>query len=117
MREVFLQIKIKEKKLHLPQYYKDILTNNYDKNGIKEIYGKIISDKEIDRIFEYKNNLIINEDDVVYEKIKRLENDNIELMNNYNKIRSNIFYLKNYKNQVEDQMKKDTTNDIDSMIF
>ena len=117
MRAVFLQIKIKEKKLHLPEYYKDILTNSYDKNGIKEKYGKNISDKEIDRILEYKNKLIMNEDDVVVEKIKRLENDNIELMNNYNKIRSNIFYLKNYKNQIEDEIKKDITNDIDSMVI
>ena len=117
MRVVFLQIKIKEKKLHLPEYYKDILINNFDKNGIKEKYGKNISDKEIDRIFEYKNNLIMNEDDIVGEKIKRFENDNIELMNNYNKIRSNIFYLKKYKNQVEDEIKKDTINDIDSMII
>ena len=38
-------------------------------------------------------------------------------MNNYNKIRSNIFYLKNYKNQIEDEIKKDITNDIDSMVI
>ena len=118
MRALFLQIKIKEKKLHLPEYYKDILINNYDKKEIKEKYGKNITEKEIDRIFEYKNaNSIINEDDVVIEKIKRLENDNIELMNNYNKIRSNIFYLKKYKNKVEDEIKKDTTSDIDNMII
>ena len=117
MQFVFLQICIKEKKLNLPEYYKDILANNYTKNEIKEKYGKGLNEKEIDRIFDYKNNLDFNEEEIISEKMKRLENDNIELMNNYNKIREKIFQLKKYKKKAEEEIKKDTFNDIDSLIL
>ena len=117
MKEMFLQICIKEKKLNLPEYYKDILLNNLSKIEIKEKYGKSINDEEIDRVFEYKTNLDINEEGIIYEKLKRFENENIELMNHYNKTRQNIFYLKKHKKQVEDEIKNDTINDIDHMII
>ena len=116
MKEVFLQICIKEKKLNLPGYYKDILLNNSNKNQIKEKYGNIISEKELEKVLEYKNNIDINEEDIIREKLKRLENDNIELMNNYNKVRLNNFNLKRHKKQIENEIKNDTKNDIEYMI-
>ena len=120
MKEMFLQICIKEKKLNLPEYYKDILSNNYSKNEIKEKYGVQITEKEIDRILEYKNNLEGNEEEILFEKLKRLENDNIELLNNYDKERYNILYLKKQKKQVEEEIKKESankSNNIDNMIY
>ena len=116
MKEVFLQICIKEKKLNLPEYYKDILLNNFNKNQIKEKYGNNINEKELEKAFEYKNNIDINEEEIIREKLKRLENDNIELMNNYNKVRLNNFNMKRHKNQIENEIKNDTKNDIDYMI-
>ena len=115
IKELFLQICIKEKKLNLPEYYNDILANNFTKEEIKEKY-KNITEKEIDKIFEYKINLYNNEDDTILEKLKRMENDNIKLMNIYYKSRKNIFNLKKYKNQVEQEIKNDKKNDIDNLI-
>ena len=116
LREIFLQICIKEKKLNLPEYYKDALANNLTKNQIKEKYGPNLSEKEIDKVLEYKNNIDFNEEEIIAEKLKRLENDNIELMNNYNKVRLNNFYLNKYKNQVEKDVKNNTINNIDHTI-
>ena len=45
-----------------------------------------------------------------------MENDNIKLMNIYYKSRKNIFNLKKYKNQVEQEIKNDKKNDIDNLI-
>ena len=115
IKELFLQICIKEKKLNLPEYYNDVLANNFTKEEIKEKY-KNITEKEIDKIFEYKINLYNNEDDMILEKLKRMENDNIKLMNIYYKNRKKIFNLKKYKNQVEQEIKNDKKNDIDNLI-
>ena len=116
MREMFLQICIKEKKLHLPEYYKDILINNLSKTELKEKY-KNIEEEEFNRVFEYKTNLELNEEDIIYDKLKRIENENIELINHYNKIRLNIFNLKKQRKQVEEEIKNDAINDIDNMII
>ena len=116
IREIFLLIRIKEKKLNLPEYYTEIISNNSTKEEIMERY-KNLSEKEIDHVFEYKNNFDINEDEVVLEKLKRMENDDIELMNNYYKNRKQIYNLKQYKKQVEAEIKNDTINDIDNLIY
>ena len=116
IREIFLLICIKEKKLNLPEYYKEIISNNSTKEEIKEKY-KNLSEKEIDHVFEYKNNLDINEDEIVFEKLKRIENDDIKLMNNYYKNHKQIYNLKQYKKQVEMEIKNDTINDIDNLIY
>ena len=116
IKEIIILILIKEKKLNLPEYYKDIISNNLTKEEIKEKY-KNISEKEIDHAFEYKNSLDVNEEEIVFEKLKRIENENIELMNNYYKSRKQIYNLKQYKKQVETEIKNDTINDIDNLIY
>ena len=102
IREMILQISIKEKKLHLPEYYYDILANNSSYNELKEKYG--INEKEIERILQYKTNLDNGEEEIVIEKLKRLKSDNIELMCSYNKERENIFILNKQKKEIEDEV-------------
>ena len=119
MKEMILQICIKEKKMNIPEYYKDILVNNFTKEDVKEKYGTNINidDKEIERILKYKESLDSNEEEILFEKLKRLQKDNIKLLTNYNKERLNIFNLKKHKNQIKEEMKKDAFNDIDNLII
>ena len=115
IREMLLQISIKEKKLHLPEYYYDILVNNIPYNELKEKYN--INKKEFDRVLEYKTNLDDGEEEIIEEKLRRLENDNIESMFNYNKERDNILTLNKQKIQVEYEIKNDTIiNNIENVI-
>ena len=112
---MLLQISIKEKKLHLPEYYYDILVNNIPYNELKEKYN--INKKEFDRVLEYKTNLDDGEEEIIEEKLRRLENDNIESMFNYNKERDNILTLNKQKIQVEYEIKNDTIiNNIENVI-
>jgi hypothetical protein len=117
IRQMLLQICIKEKKINLPEYYYDILVKNMKYNELKEKYGDEITKREFDHILEYKRNLDLNEDEIIFDKIKSLENNNIELMNNYNKERINIFTLNKHKQQVENEIKNDiVNNNIESLI-
>ena len=117
IRQMLLQICIKEKKINLPEYYYDILVKNMKYNELKEKYGDEITQKEFERILENKTNLDHNEDEIIFDKIRSLENDNIELMNNYNKKRLNIFLLNKNKQQVEKEIKNDIINsNIENLI-
>ena len=118
MKVMILQICIKEKKMNIPEYYKDILVNNFTKEDVKEKYGTNINidDKDIERILKYKDSLDSNEEEILFEKLKRLQKDNIKLLTNYNKERLNIFNLKRHKNQIKEEIKKDAFNDIDNLI-
>lgn len=117
IRQMLLQICIKEKKINLPEYYYDILVKNMKYNELKEKYGDEITKREFEHILEYKTNLDHNEDEIIFDKIKSLENDNIELMNNYNKERINIFTLNKKKQQVEKEIKNDIINsNIENLI-
>ena len=117
IRQMLLQICIKEKKINLPEYYYDILVKDMKYNELKEKYGDEITKREVERIMEYKTNIDLNEDEIISDKLKRLENDNIELMNNYNKERLNIFTLNKNKQQVENEIKNDVVNNnIENLI-
>ena len=117
IRQMLLQICIKEKKINLPEYYYDILVKNMKYNELKEKYGDEITQREFERILENKTNLDHNEDEIIFDKIRSLENDNIELMNNYNKERLNIFILNKNKQQVEKEIKNDIINsNIENLI-
>ena len=85
IRWMILQIQIKEKILNLPHYYKNLLNDEYKKGKIKN--------EEI--ILKYKNNIIYKNPEEMIEQLKKYEDENINLINELDKIKSDIFALKN----------------------
>ena len=86
MREIFLLISIHEKKLSLPNYYKDILLNDYTYEQINDKYGSEIDKEEYNRVLNYMESLNENGMEVIFDNLDRLTNNNMELLNEYNKI-------------------------------
>ena len=117
MREIFLQISIQEKKLTLPEYYKDILLNEFSFKQIKEKYGSEIDEEEYDRVAKYIDSLDISDMEIVLEKLNRLTNSNIELLNVYNKLCMKNLEYKKYKEKVEFEIKNDAQREIDNLII
>ena len=85
IRWMILQIQIKEKMLNLPHYYKNLLNDEYKKGRIKN--------EEI--ILKYKNNIIYKNPEEMIKQLKKYEDENINLINELDKIKSDIFALKN----------------------
>jgi hypothetical protein len=111
IKEIYLQICIKEKRLNLPEYYKDILVGGYTKDEVKKKYYQNtninLDDKEIDRILKYKNNIDGNEEEVIVETMQKIENNNIKLLEDYYESRLGFFKYKKYKKQLREEIKKD----------
>ena len=99
-RWMYLQIRVKEKLKVLPSYYKIILENNMKENA--EELSKIDKDK-IDNILKYKNHIIYKDADLFLSQIKKYENQNLELLINYNSIRDEINILNKIKNYFEEE--------------
>ena len=97
-RWMYLQIRVKEKLKELPSYYKLILENNMKEN--EEELDKIDRDK-IDNVLNYKNNIIYKNADLFLSQIKKYENQNLELLINYNLIRDEINILNKEKEYFE----------------
>ena len=116
-REMLLQIGIQEKKLNLPKYYTDILIKHLPFDEIKEKYGINIDQKEYYRILNYKNSLDENEMESLLDKLNILENENIELINAYNKNQENNLALKKKRIKVENEVNNDAQKEIDSLII
>ena len=85
IRWMFLQIQIKEKILNLPYHYNSLL-NDESKNGK-------VKNEEI--ILKYKNNIIYKNPEEMMKQLKKYENENINLINELNEIKADIFPLKN----------------------
>jgi hypothetical protein len=117
MREMFLQICIHEKKLDLPKYYKDILLNDFSYEKVKEKYGQEITEDEYNRVSGYINSLDISDMEMVLDKLNQLTNNNIELINSYNKARENHLRYKKYQKKVEEEVNNDVQKEIDYLII
>ena len=117
MREMFLQICIHEKKLDLPKYYKDILLNDFSYEKVKEKYGSEITEDEYNRVSGYINSLDISDMEMVLDKLNQLTNNNIELINSYNKARENHLRFKKYQKKVEEEVNNDVQKEIDYLII
>ena len=116
-RQMLLRVGILEKKLNLPKYYTDILINELSFEEIKEKYGIEIDQKEYYRILNYKNFLDSYEMDSLFEKLNMFTNENIELINAYNKIQENNLMLKKKKKKVENEINDDAQKEIDHLII
>jgi len=84
-RWMYLQICVKEKLKVLPSYCKIILEDKMKEN-IEEL-SKIDKDK-INKVLKYKNHIIYKSADFFLSQIKKYENQNLELLINYNLIRN-----------------------------
>ena len=95
---VYMFICIKEKKMVLPNYYKIILENKIEE---KKDELKKINKNEIERILNYKSNILELGPEYMLMQIKRFENENLDLLKRYNSLRDEIISLKNEKEELE----------------
>ena len=116
MREIFLQISIKEKKLNLPEYYKDILLNDYSYEQIKEKYGNDINKEEYNRISKYIESLDVNDMEIIFENLNKLTNNNMELLHEYNKIQEKNLNYKKHRKKIEIEINSDAQKEINNLI-
>lgn len=117
MKEMLLQICIREKKLNLQDYYKDIILYNYNFEEIKKKYGGSITKEEYNKISKYKNSFNINDFEIIFEKLKIYTNNDIKLLDSYNKSRKNNFLLEKYKKKVEEEINIGGLKEINDLIF
>ena len=116
MREIFLYISIKEKKLNLPEYYKDILLNDYSYEQIKEKYGNEIDKEEYNKISKYIESLDVSDMEIIFENINKLTNNNMELLDEYNKIHEKNLNYKKYKKKIELEINSGVQKEINNLI-
>ena len=116
MREIFLQISIKERKLNLPEYYKDILLNDYSYEQIKEKYGNEINKEEYNRISKYIESLDVNDMEIIFENLNKLTNNNMELLHEYNKIQEKNLNYKKHRKKIELEINSDAQKEINNLI-
>lgn len=116
MREIFLQISIKEKKLNLPEYYKDILLNDYSYEQIKEKYGNEINKEEYNRISKYIESLDVNNMEIIFENLNKLTNNNMELLHEYNKIQEKNLNYKKHRKKIELEINSGAQKEINNLI-
>ena len=116
MREIFLQISIKEKKLNLPEYYKDILLNDYSYEQIKEKYGNEINKEEYNRISKYIESLDVNDMEIIFENLNKLTNNNMELLHEYNKIQEKNLNYKKHRKKIELEINSGAQKEINNLI-
>ena len=117
MREIFLLISIHEKKLTLPNYYKDILLNDYSYEQINEKYGGEIDKEEYNRVSNYMASLNESGMEVIFDNLNRLTNNNTELLNEYNKIQEKNLNYKKIKYKVESEFNSDAQKEKKNLII
>ena len=103
---IYLLIRIKEKKLNLEKYYFEIIGNNMNYESLLRQYDKKkISKEEYNRIYLYKANLVFNDIDEFYEKIKIIDRKILLILDEKedkkkNKNEKEIMKLKELKNEI-----------------
>jgi hypothetical protein len=103
---IYLLIRIKEKKLNLEKYYFEIIGNNMNYESLLRQYDKKkISKEEYNRIYLYKANLVFNDIDEFYEKMKIIDKKILLILDEKedkkkNKNEKEIMKLKELKNEI-----------------
>ena len=103
---IYLLIRIKEKKLNLEKYYFEIIGNNMNYESLLRQYDKKkISKEEYNRIYLYKTNLVFNDIDEFYEKMKIIDKKILLILDEKedkkkNKNEKEIMKLKELKNEI-----------------
>ena len=117
IKEMLSQIVIQEKRINLPEYYKDILINQFSFKQIQKKYGKKIDNNEFNRVLKYKNSLEPIGIDDISEKINVLTNENIKLLNQYNKLCENNLLYKKEKEKTEKELNLEADEETDYLII
>ena len=110
---VYIFLCIKEKKLELPNYYKIILENKISE---KKTEMKIINKKEIENISNYKRNIRELDPELIFSRIKKIENEEIDLIKRYNLLRGEITILNNEKEELNKNISSINNNISDIII-
>ena len=104
-RWMYLQIQFHEKIKTIPNYYYQIINNEYDKNNPNNL-----NKNEINKIKLYKKNMIYKSGEEFLNKLKEFENKNLFLINIYNNLRKSIKELLNELNSLNFENKKNNEN-------
>ena len=104
-RWMYLQIQFHEKIKTIPNYYIQIINNEYDKNNPNNL-----SENEINKIKLYKKNMIYKTGVEFLNKLKEFENKNLFLINIYNNLRNSNKDLLNKLNSLNFENKKNDEN-------
>ena len=104
-RWMYLQIQFHEKIKTIPNYYYQIINNEYDKNNPNNL-----NKNEINKIKLYKKNMIYKTGEEFLNKLKEFENKNLFLINIYNNLRKSIKELLNELNSLSFENKKNNEN-------
>ena len=110
---VTILIRIKEKKLVLPNYYETILSNKIKENKNEM---KNVSQQEIERILNYKNILIYDDPEQMLKEIKNYENHDLALLKHLNSLRKEIYLLKKEKEIFQHNIDAEELNIFDEII-
>ena len=100
-RIIFLQIRVKQKKLKLPEYY-DYILNHTLSQGINH-YRNILDEKEIKKIYDYKTNIIYKDYKSFLYQVKIYENENRKLLNNLSLVQRELDKLQIEKKAMTDE--------------
>lgn len=143
---LYFQIKVKEKMLVLPSYYRNIIEDNNDNSlSVKKTQAQTegsntspsaqnsdraerskgkkmtkrqnlssVSVEEVERIKKYKYGLVFETPDDFLAQLKKLEMDNINLLDNYNELRNVLRDLTKEKDELlREKQKEDDMLDND----
>ena len=105
LRWIYLQIRIKEKTIILPEYYKDIIENKNSYEAIVKKYKlkeNVFNEIKYNKIKEYRDKLIFNNIDELKEIFYSLEN---KLFYDLNKKLDKNNDIKQLKNDLENNIK------------
>ena len=98
-RWMYLQIKFKEKKLFLPNYYRDIIDGN------NSLIPKDLKTEEIERIKKYKNSILFSADEFC-KYIKDFEFSIFKMINKVQNINKENNYLLETSNKINKSLNK-----------
>ena len=123
LKWIYLEIKIKEKRINLPLYYKDIIENRMNLDSIIKKYKmkeNALSEKEYNNIKEYREKLIFDNIEKINEIYYNLEakifydlNKKLNCVNNIKKIKSNLKIISEKSRKNEENEKKDNDKNQD----
>ena len=106
-------INVEKKKPRKISIFKNLIIkeiNNYNKKNSNEIdtielNGVKIKIEDYERIKKYKNELIFSSPELFNEALLNIENNNLKLINYYDKIRDQLIFLKKEFNKVKNENK------------
>ena len=101
---IFLQICVQGKKIQLPEHYDYILNHNIEES--LNHYKGILKEKEIMKIFDYKQNIIYKDYESYLYQIKIYQNENREMLKKLSLVRKDVDRLDLEKKELYEEDKQ-----------